>query len=342
MTRDVPPLDPSSPLTSALRPPRRDNQPQRVEVVPGEPLISFRDVHLSFDEGDVLRGISFDVAPGETKVLLGETGTGKTIVMRLAAGLIHPDAGQVVVMGHDISEMPEKELLNFRRQIGFVFQEGALFDSLTVADNVSFRLREEQAMDETEIDQRVREALRFVELEQSLEKFPAELSGGMRRRVSIARALVDRPPVVLYDSPTAGLDPVTSQTIITLILRGRDLQDVTSLLATHRVQDAFGLANFRFDKSSGHVVSLLGEGNGNGANPAASADARKRDATANPASPESLAAREKNAESVRDGNPARPTNVLVLRDGKIYWEGAADELLRTKDEYLKKFLASAE
>jgi phospholipid/cholesterol/gamma-HCH transport system ATP-binding protein len=342
MTRDVPPLGSSSNLTSALRPPpRRGDAQQRVQLVPGEPLISFRDVHLSFDEGDVLRGISFDVAPGETKVLLGETGTGKTIIMRLAAGLIHPDAGRVLVMGHDVGEMPEKELFNFRRQIGFVFQEGALFDSLTVADNVSFRLREE-AMDEAEIDQRVREALRFVELEQALEKFPAELSGGMRRRVSIARALVDRPPVVLYDSPTAGLDPVTSQTIITLILRGRDLQDVTSLLATHRVQDAFGLANFCFDKAAGRVISLLEKGNGNGASGAASTDTRRRDAAANPASAESLAGRESAAEIIGDGNPARPTNVLVLREGKIYWEGAADELLRTKDEYLKKFLASAE
>jgi phospholipid/cholesterol/gamma-HCH transport system ATP-binding protein len=342
MTRDVPPLDSSSNLASALRlPPRRDSFQQHVEPVPGEPLISFRDVHISFDEGDVLRGISFDVAPGETKVLLGETGTGKTIVMRLAAGLILPDDGQVLVMGHDISEMPEKELLNFRRQIGFVFQEGALFDSLTVADNVSFRLREE-AMDEAEIEQRVREALRFVELEQAIEKFPAELSGGMRRRVSIARALVDRPPVVLYDSPTAGLDPVTSQTIITLILRGRDLQDVTSLLATHRVQDAFGLANFRFDKSTGHVVSQLDTSNGNSAISATGADKRLRDTNANPASREALAAREKAAETAGDGNPTRPTNVLVLREGKIYWEGAADELLRTKDEYLKKFLASAE
>jgi phospholipid/cholesterol/gamma-HCH transport system ATP-binding protein len=338
MTRDVPPLDSSSNLANALRPPpRRDSFAQEVEPVPGEPLISFRDVHLSFDEGDVLRGISFDVAPGETKVLLGETGTGKTIIMRLAAGLIHPDTGQVLVMGHDISEMPENELLNFRRQIGFVFQEGALFDSLTVADNVSFRLREE-AMDEVEIDRRVREALRFVELEQAVEKFPAELSGGMRRRVSIARALVDRPPVVLYDSPTAGLDPVTSQTIITLILRGRDLQDVTSLLATHRVQDAFGLANFRFDKSTGHVVSLIGKGNGTGPD----GGERKRDANFSPASQEVLAAREQTAASLTNPNTARPTNVLVLRDGKIYWEGAADELLRTKDEYLKKFLASAE
>ena len=133
--------------------------------------------------------------------------------------------------------------------MGFVFQEGALFDSLTVADNVAFRLREEN-VSEDEIDQRVREALRFVEMEPAVEKYPDELSGGMRRRVSIARALVDKPPLVFYDSPTAGLDPVTSQTIITLILRGRDLQGVTSLLATHRVQDAFGLAHFRFDASA--------------------------------------------------------------------------------------------
>ena len=192
-------------------------------------------------------------------MLLGETGTGKTLIMKLAAGLIQPDSGHVLVMGHDVSEMPEHELLNFRRRIGFVFQEGALFDSMTVSDNVSFRLREEE-VDETEIDTRVREALRFVEMEDALEKFPADLSGGMRRRVSIARALVDRPPVVLYDSPTAGLDPVTSQTIITLILRGRDSQDVTALLATHRVQDAFGLANFRFDPESGRVLSLVGNG----------------------------------------------------------------------------------
>jgi phospholipid/cholesterol/gamma-HCH transport system ATP-binding protein len=253
--------------------------------------------------------------------LLGETGTGKTLIMKLAAGLIRPDSGRVLVMGHDVSEMPEKELLNFRRSIGFVFQEGALFDSMTVSDNVSFRLREE-AIDETEIEERVREALRFVEMEHALEKFPADLSGGMRRRVSIARALVDRPPVVLYDSPTAGLDPVTSQTIITLILRGRDLQDVTALLATHRVQDAFGLANFRFDKASGHVVALAGNGKSGLA--------------------QSLAEREEAADGGRERNPTQPTNVLVLRDGKIYFEAPADELLGTKDEYLKKFLASAE
>ena len=321
MTRDVPPLESSRNIANTLRPLSREASQQEIQSVPGEALISLRDIHVGFEDREVLQGISFDVAHGETKVLLGETGTGKTLIMKLAAGLIQPDSGHVLVMGHDVSEMPERELLNFRRSIGFVFQEGALFDSMTVADNVSFRLREE-AMDETEIDERVREALRFVEMEDALEKFPADLSGGMRRRVSIARALVDRPPVVLYDSPTAGLDPVTSQTIITLILRGRDLQDVTALLATHRVQDAFGLANFCFDKSSGRVRALVGNGS--------SGLAR------------SLAEREEAAESGKERNEARPTNVLVLRDGKIYFEAPADELLRTKDEYLKKFLASAE
>jgi phospholipid/cholesterol/gamma-HCH transport system ATP-binding protein len=313
MTRDVPPLDSSRNVANTSR--------HEIQSVPGEALISLHDVHVGFEDREVLQGISFDVAHGETKVLLGETGTGKTLIMKLAAGLIQPDSGRVLVMGHDVSEMPEKELLNFRRSIGFVFQEGALFDSMTVSDNVSFRLREE-AMDETEIEERVREALRFVEMEHALEKFPADLSGGMRRRVSIARALVDRPPVVLYDSPTAGLDPVTSQTIITLILRGRDLQDVTALLATHRVQDAFGLANFRFDKASGHVVALAGNGKSGLA--------------------QSLAEREEAADGGRERNPTQPTNVLVLRDGKIYFEAPADELLGTKDEYLKKFLASAE
>ena len=272
------------------------------QTVPGEPLIQFKDVHVGFEGGDILQGISFQVEPGETKVLLGESGSGKTLVMKLAAGLLRPDSGKIWIMGHDVGDMPEKELLDFRRRIGFVFQEGALFDSMTVADNVAFRLREEK-VNEDEIESRVREALRFVELEAAVELFPAELSGGMRRRVSIARALVDRPPIVFYDSPTAGLDPVTSQTIITLILRGRDLQEVTSLLATHRVQDAFGLANFRFDKAAGRVVRIAGNG-------------------ARPETP--------------------PTNVLVLRGGKLYFEGPAEEVLRSSDAYLKKFLESAE
>ena len=273
------------------------------DAVPGEPLIVFKGVRLGFTEGDVIKGVSFEVSPGETKVLLGESGSGKTLIMKLAAGLVRPDAGRIWVMGREVSAMDERDLLDFRRHLGFVFQEGALFDSMTVADNVSFRLREE-GIDDREIDESVREALRFVEMEPAIDKFPNDLSGGMRRRVSIARALVDKPAVVFYDSPTAGLDPVTSQTIIQLILRGRDSQGVTSILATHRVQDAFGLARYRFDPQSGGVVP-------SGANRAASRE------------------------------PAPATNVLVLRGGKVYFEAPAEALLASSDEYLKKFLASA-
>jgi phospholipid/cholesterol/gamma-HCH transport system ATP-binding protein len=279
-------------------------------IVPGEPLIAFKNVHIGFDDGDVLRGVSFEVWPGETKVLLGESGSGKTLLMKLAAGLARADAGDIWVMGHNIGEMPEDDLLDFRRHLGFVFQESALFDYMTVAENVAFRLREENVA-EVEVDRRVLETLQFVEMESALEKLPAELSGGMRRRVSIARALIDRPPLVFYDSPTAGLDPVTSQTIINLILRGRDLQGVTSLLATHRVQDAFGLARFRFDKAANRVVPA----NGNGKQADLQIERHEGD---------------------------RPTNILVLRDGKVYFEGAAEEMLHSSDDYLKTFLASAE
>jgi phospholipid/cholesterol/gamma-HCH transport system ATP-binding protein len=286
-----------------------------LRIVPGEPLIVFQDVRIGFEEEEILRGISFEVVQGETKVLLGESGSGKTLIMKMAAGLLRPDSGRIWVMGHDLNEMPEEELLDFRRHLGFVFQEGALFDSLSVADNVAFRLREED-LPEDEIEARVREVLRFVELEEAIDKYPAELSGGMRRRVSIARALIDRPPIVFYDSPTAGLDPVTSQTIINLILRGRDLQGVTSLLATHRVQDALGVATYRLDPKAGRVVRQLSNGNNSAGN--------------NPAGPASPA------------HPATPTKVLVLREAQVYFEGPALQLLQSNDDYLQKFLASAE
>ena len=324
MTSDLPPPMSSRSLadfSSSNRIFASGTRPPNDKIVPGEPLLSFRDISIGFEERDVLKGISLDISRGETKVLFGESGTGKTLLMKMAAGLIRPDSGTITVMGQDVTAMPEKELLDFRREIGFVFQEGALFDSMTVAENVSFRLREE-ATNEEEIDSRVRESLRFVEMEQAIDKYPAELSGGMRRRVSIARALVDRPPIVMYDSPTAGLDPVTSQTIINLILRGRDLQNVTSLLATHRVQDAFGLANYRFDKASNRVVPLSGN-----------VDSNER---------LDLAGRERLAESGQERNPANPTSVLVLRDGKIYYQGPADDVLRSTDPYIKRFLDSAE
>jgi phospholipid/cholesterol/gamma-HCH transport system ATP-binding protein len=263
--------------------------------------ISFREVRLGFDEGDVVRGLSFAVFPRETLVLLGETGTGKTLSLKMAAGLLRPLEGEVTVLGRQISSMEEKELLSFRREIGFVFQEGALFDSMTVEENVAFRLREEKVPEE-EIEPKVREALRFVELEHAIDQVPPELSGGMRRRASIARALITRPPIVLYDSPTAGLDPVTAQTIIALILRLRDIYGVTALLATHRLQDGFALANFHFDTVSNRVV------------------------------PNS----EKRAEQRPESESA--TRFAVLRDGKVFFEGSPDELAAAKDPYLKRFL----
>jgi phospholipid/cholesterol/gamma-HCH transport system ATP-binding protein len=265
-----------------------------------EPVISFEDVHIGFGEGDILRGVSFLVLPRETKVLVGETGTGKTLILKLAAGLLKPNAGHVRVLEHDLGTMTEAQLLLFRREIGFVFQEGALFDSMSVADNVAYRLSEE-GVDADETDERVREALSFVEMEDAIDKLPDELSGGMKRRVAIARALVSRPPIVLYDSPTAGLDPMTSQTIIALILRLRDTQGVTSLLATHRLQDAFALANYRFDPEQNRVVK---------------------------ASPAALVP--------LNGQPS--TTFLVLREGKVYFEGGPQAVLESSDAYLKKFL----
>jgi phospholipid/cholesterol/gamma-HCH transport system ATP-binding protein len=263
--------------------------------------ITFLDVHVGFGEGEILRGISLQVLPRETLVLLGETGTGKTLTLKLAAGLLLPLSGTINVLGKEVSEMREQELLKFRRQIGFVFQEGALFDSMTVADNVAYRLREERA-DEDEIEQRVHEVLRFVELEHTVHLFPPELSGGMRRRVSIARALINRPPIVLYDSPTAGLDPVTSQTIIALILRLRDVYGVTAMLATHRLQDGFAMANYRFDPETKRVVHNDG--------------------------------REGAARTSHEGG----TRFLVLREGQIYFEGTPEEIANSQDAYLKRFL----
>jgi phospholipid/cholesterol/gamma-HCH transport system ATP-binding protein len=264
------------------------------------PVIQFQNVRIGFEEGDILRGVSFRLEERETLVLLGETGVGKTLSLKLAAGLLRPSAGSVQVLGKQVSTMREKDLLDFRRHVGFVFQESALFDSMTVGDNVAYRLLEDRIADD-QIEPRVREALRFVELEHTMDLVPSELSGGMRRRVSIARALINQPPIVLYDSPTAGLDPVTSQTIITLILRLRDVYGVTALLATQRLQDGFALANFRFDPATNRVLHSSSNGDATGAKMAA-------------------------------------TRFLVLRDGGVYFEGGQAELAATKDEYLKRFL----
>jgi len=265
-------------------------------------VVVFENVRIGFDEGEILRGVSFDVRERETLVLLGETGTGKTLTLKIAAGLMLATSGKVSVLGEEVTGKTENELLEFRRKIGFVFQEGALFDSMTVGDNVAFRLREDR-VDEAEVDQRVQEVLQFVELEHTAEQFPPELSGGMRRRVAIARALIDRPAIVLYDSPTAGLDPVTSQTIIALILRLRDVYGVTAMLATHRLQDGFALANFRFNPETKRV---------------------ERNGTDRTGAPEK--------------NHGATTRFLVYRDGGVYFEGSPEEVANSQDAYLKRFL----
>lgn len=220
------------------------------------PAIVFEDVALAFAENDVLRGVSFRLNRGETKALFGVAGSGKSLLLKLVLGLLRPDSGRILVLGEDVTQMREKDLFKLRDKIGMVFQESALFDSLTVRENVAYRLMEEHGIYDDEIDRRVREVLRFVELEHTLDLDPAELSGGMRRRVAIARALITQPELLLYDSPTGGLDPVTSTTIIELVMKERDVYRTPSLLVTHRLQDAFTLCTHRFDAEQGRMVPL--------------------------------------------------------------------------------------
>ena len=222
---------------------------------PQAPVVVFENVSIGWEGKPVLKDISFEVQPGETRLLLGPAGSGKSVLMKLADGLMRPDSGRITVFGQEVSSMNEEDLLQLRGSIGMVFQEGALFDSLTVRDNVAYRLIESHVADD-EIDQRVREALKFVELEQTLEKFPSQLSGGMRRRVAIARAIVGKPELLLYDSPTGGLDPITSTNIIELVMKQRDVNHTSSLLITHRLQDAFTLATHRFDQEANHMQKI--------------------------------------------------------------------------------------
>ncbi len=233
------------------------------EEHPGEPVIVFDKVSLSSAGHTVLDDISFKVQGGETRILLGPAGVGKSVLLKLANGLIRPDSGRITIFGEDLSRLKEQDLFSLRAHIGMVFQEGALFDSLTVRANVAYRLTEDRVSDE-EIDRRVHEALRFVELEDTIDKFPSQLSGGMRRRVSIARAIISDPELILYDSPTGGLDPITSTTIIELIVKQRDVYGSSSLLVSHRLQDAFTLATHRFNKDSEKMEQLPNGGNEDG------------------------------------------------------------------------------
>jgi len=218
-------------------------------------VVALHSVSVAFDGPPVLDNISFSVAPGETRIVLGPAGVGKSVLLKTILGLLRPLKGSILLFGEDISRMPEQKLFPLRARAGMVFQESALFDSLSVRDNVAYQLIQERAFDE-EIDQRVHEALSFVGLDQTFGLFPPSLSGGMRRRVAIARALIHNPELILYDSPTGGLDPVTSNTIIELIVKQRDVNATPALMVTHRLQDAFTLCNHRFDPEQDRMVPL--------------------------------------------------------------------------------------
>lgn len=264
--------------------------------VDAQPVVQFEHVYIGFDGRSVLNNISFTARSGEMLIILGPAGVGKSILLKLANGLIRPDSGTIKIFGQNINALPEREMFAFRSNIGMVFQESALFDSLSVRDNVAFRLRE-QHDDEADIERKVTESLRFVELEGAIDKFPAELSGGMRRRVGIARAIITQPKLLLYDSPTGGLDPITSTTIIQLVMKQRDVYESTALLVTHRLQDAFTLATHRFNSETHQMERIPGDG--------------------------------------VDPN----TTLMVLKETGIAFSGSLIDLLRSKDPYIKEYLA---
>lgn len=219
-------------------------------------VLRFDNVSLSFSGEKALDGVSLLLHEGQTAVIFGAAGSGKSVLLKTAVGLLQPDSGHVFLFGQEVSGLREEELFPLRARAGILFQESGLFDSLNIEDNVGYPLLNlaKQVPSEAEVSSRVREALRFVELEHTLDKFPSELSGGMRRRVGIARATVSEPPLMLYDSPTAGLDPITANTIIALIVKARDTKKTTSAVVTHRYQDGHILANFRYNPDNGELI----------------------------------------------------------------------------------------
>jgi len=263
-------------------------------------MIEFRSVYKSFDDESVLNNVSFKIERGETKIIVGESGSGKSTILKLILGLIQPDSGQILIEGRDISLLPEQELVPIRLNMGMVFQEGALFDSLSVLENVGYRLFEEGRLSETEIEAAVSKLLGFVGLEEAIDKMPAELSGGMKRRVGIARALVTTPKVVLYDEPTAGLDPITKRTIVELMIKLRDLEGVTSVFVTHDLPAASIMAN---------EFAAAGEDGSVDIKPGA------------------------------DASHNVNTNFIMLQDAAICFEGDYQEMMNSKIPYVQKFTA---
>ena len=262
------------------------------------PAVVFDRVSLAFDDNVVLQDVSFSVASGRLKILLGPSGAGKTVLLKLIMGFLKPDSGAIHVNGQRVDDMSEAELMPVRADIGMLFQESALFDSLTVADNVGYRLYEETDMPEADVRCRIEEVLGFIGLEEYIDRMPSDLSGGQRRRVAIARAMAARPRLLLFDSPTSGLDPITAKTVDAEIVKLRDLEHVTSILVTHQLDDAFYIASHEAVRQDGRVRIVR-------------------------------ASQERTNEA----------EFMLLRDGRIYFEGGTAALRASKDPYIRRFLA---
>jgi phospholipid/cholesterol/gamma-HCH transport system ATP-binding protein len=270
-------------------------------------VLRFENVGVLFSDGvKALADISFDVREGETRILLGAAGSGKTVLLKTAMGLVRATSGKVFLFGEDVTSLPEPKLFDVRSKIGMLFQESALFDSMTIAQNVAYPLLNQKAiqMPREKMEPAVRESLRFVELEQTMDRLPSELSGGMRRRVAIARAVVNKPPLLLYDSPTAGLDPITAHTIMALIVKERDVDNTTALVVTHRYQDGNLVANFRYNPDSGRLDPV-----------------------------------QKTGPAVGAGTH---TVFMVLREGRLVFEGNQTDLESSPDPYISKFVKRPE
>lgn len=270
---------------------------------PAQPILRFENVTVRFDDLEALKDVSFQAVESESRVILGAAGSGKTIMLKTAMGLIKPASGKVYAFGKDLTTLSERELFEIRSRIGMLFQESALFDSLTIEENVAYPLLNQKSLrvPRNQVRPKVTEALQFVELGGTLEKFPSELSGGMRRRAAIARAVVTNPPLILYDSPTAGLDPITAHTIIALLIKERDQSHTTTLVVTQRYQDGNLIANFRYNSERGELE------------PAGLGTGRRY-----------------------------KTTFMVLREGRLVFEGDQDRLEASRDEYIAKFVKRRE
>ena len=256
-------------------------------------------MQLAFDEKVVLQDISFTLIKGHTKIILGASGSGKSTILKIITGLLRADGGVVWVNGGRVDQLTERELMHVRNDLGMIFQEGALFDSLTVRENVGYKLYEETAMPLAEVDTRVKEVLGFIGLGEHIDKMPSDLSGGQRRRVAIARAMAFKPSILLYDEATTGLDPITATTVDDEIIKLRDLEGVSSIVVTHQLRDAFYVATHMARRGQDGSVQIV------------------------PATPEK----------------ADEAEFIMLKDGVICFEGNAEELRHSNDPYLQTFLS---